>query len=40
VRSVRFPKVHSGEISTELLETLGFRSAGGHRLYAARARSG
>ena len=36
----RFPKVHHSEISQELLETLGFRSAGGHRLYAARARSG
>jgi hypothetical protein len=35
----RFPKVHPAEISTELLETLGFRAAGGHRLYAARARS-
>ena len=35
----RFPKVHPEEISLELLETLGFRPAGGHRLYAARARS-
>ncbi len=35
----RFPKVHPAEISKELLETLGFRPAGGHRLYAARARS-
>ena len=35
----RFPKVHPAEISTECLETLGFRPAGGHRLYAARARS-
>jgi GNAT superfamily N-acetyltransferase len=35
----RFPKVHPTEISKELLETLGFRPAGGHRLYAARARS-
>lgn len=35
----RFPKVHPEEISTELLETLGFRPAGGHRLYAAKARS-
>jgi hypothetical protein len=33
------PKVHSSEISTELLETLGFRPAGEHLLYAARARS-
>ena len=27
----RFPKVHPAEISKELLETLGFRPAGGHR---------
>ncbi len=38
-RTLRFPKVHPAEISTELLEMLGFRPAGGHRLYAARARS-
>jgi GNAT superfamily N-acetyltransferase len=36
----RFPKVHSAEISRECLETLGFRPAARHRLYAARARSG
>ena len=36
----RFPKVHPAEISKELLETLGFRPAGGHVLYAAKARSG
>ncbi len=35
----RFSKVHPEEISTELLETLGFRPAGGHRVYTARARS-
>ena len=35
----RFPKVHPEEISKECLETLGFRPDGGHRLYAARARS-
>jgi len=35
----RFPKVHPEEISKELLETLGFRPAAGHLLYAARARS-
>jgi GNAT superfamily N-acetyltransferase len=35
----RFPKVHASEISKEFLETFGFRSAGGHLLYAARARS-
>ena len=35
----RYRKVHPAEISTELLATLGFRPAGVHRLYAARARS-
>jgi GNAT superfamily N-acetyltransferase len=35
----RFPKVHPSEISKESLETLGFRLAGQHLLYAARARS-
>jgi len=35
----RFPKVHAAEISKECLETLGFRPAGGHVLYAATARS-
>ena len=35
----RFPKVHPTEVSAESLETLGFRPAGGHVLYAARARS-
>ena len=40
MRAFRFPKVHPSEISKRLLETLGFRAAGGHRLYAARARSG
>jgi GNAT superfamily N-acetyltransferase len=37
--TLHFPRVHPEEISTELLATLGFRPAGGHRLYAARARS-
>jgi GNAT superfamily N-acetyltransferase len=37
--TLRFPKVHPAEVSTELLETLGFRPAGVHLLYAARARS-
>ena len=36
----RFPKVHPAEISKEFLETLGFRPAGGHRLYAATLRQG
>jgi ribosomal protein S18 acetylase RimI-like enzyme len=39
MRTVTFPKVHPAEISTESLQTLGFRAAGAHRLYAARARS-
>ena len=34
MRTFRFPKVHPAEISKEFLETLGFRPAGGHRLYA------
>jgi GNAT superfamily N-acetyltransferase len=35
----RFSRVHPAEMSTECLEMLGFRSAGGHRLYGATARS-
>jgi len=35
----RFPKVHPAEIPKGSLEMLGFRPAGGHLLYAARARS-
>ena len=38
-RVLRISKVHPAEISTEFLETLGFQAAGGHRLYAATARS-
>jgi ribosomal protein S18 acetylase RimI-like enzyme len=34
-----FPKVHPAEISKGLLETLGLRPAGRHRLYAARAKA-
>jgi GNAT superfamily N-acetyltransferase len=37
--TLRFPKVHPAEISKECVETLGFSPAGGHLLYAARARS-
>jgi hypothetical protein len=37
MRTFRFPKVHPAEISPELLETLGFRPAGGHLRYAASA---
>jgi len=39
VGTFRFPKVHPAEISKEFLETLGFRAAGGHRLYATTARA-
>ena len=39
METFRFPRVHPAEISQHLLETIGFRPAGGHRLYAARARS-
>ena len=39
METFRFPKVHPAEISKESLETLGFRPAGGHLLYAAKARS-
>ena len=39
IGTFRFPKVHPAEISTEFLETLGFRPAGRHLLYAAKARS-
>ena len=35
----RFPTVHPAEISQEFLDTLRFRPAGGHLLYAATARS-
>jgi GNAT superfamily N-acetyltransferase len=37
--TLRCQKVHPAEISTELMEMLGFRTAGGHELYASRARS-
>jgi GNAT superfamily N-acetyltransferase len=39
MRSIRFPKVHPAEISKNSVETLGFSPAGGHLLYAAKARS-
>ena len=37
--TLRFPKVHPAEISEEALKALGFRPAGAHSLYTARARS-
>jgi len=39
VTNLRFPKVHPEEMSKEVAETLGFRPAGRHFVYAARARS-
>jgi GNAT superfamily N-acetyltransferase len=39
IRTFRFPKVHPAEISTALLETLGFRAAGGHVVYATKAKA-
>jgi GNAT superfamily N-acetyltransferase len=39
VKDLRFSKVHPSEISTGLLETLGFRPAGRHLLFAATAGS-
>ena len=39
MRTFRFPKVHPSEISKALLETLEFRPAATHLLYAAKARS-
>ena len=39
IETFRLPKVHPAEISKEWLETLGFSPAGGHLLYAAKARS-
>ena len=40
ISTFRFPAVHPSEISTEVLETLGFRRTGRQVLYAATARSG
>jgi hypothetical protein len=39
VQAARLPKVHPGEFPEGSLETLGFRPAGGHTLYATSARS-
>ena len=36
---MRFPRVHPAEIAREMLEALGFHSAGAYRLYAARAQA-
>jgi hypothetical protein len=37
--TIRFRKVHSAEFTNGFLEAFGFRPAGVHRLYTARARS-
>ena len=39
METIRFPKAHPAEIPREWVETLGFSPAGGHRLYATKARS-
>ena len=39
LETLRFSKVHPAEIPAGLLESIGFRAAGGHRRYAATARS-
>ena len=39
VVTLRFPKVHPHEIAPDWLQTLGFRPAGEHVVYAARARA-
>ena len=39
MKTFRFQKVHPAEFSNEGLKTLGFSPAGGHLLYAARARN-
>ena len=39
IGSFRLPKVHPVEISRELLQALGFRPVGAHRLYATTARA-
>ena len=38
-KALLFPKVHPAEFSTAFLEELGFRRAGAHRLYAAKAQA-
>jgi GNAT superfamily N-acetyltransferase len=40
MQTFRIPKVHPAEISRDLLETLGFRPAAGHFLYAATPSTG
>ena len=39
VKTLRFAKVHPAEIAAPVLESLGFRPAGAHRLHATTARS-
>jgi len=37
MKAFRFPKVHPAEMSTEILEALGFRTSARHLVYTARA---
>ena len=39
VKSLRFPKVHPAEIAAPVLESVGFRPTGVHRLHTTTARS-
>ena len=40
LKALRFGKVHPAEVSPGILQTLGFRSIGRHRLWTTTARSG
>jgi hypothetical protein len=40
IASIQFPKVHQAEISSVLMQSLGFRAAGRSHLYAAHAKNG
>lgn len=39
IRTIRFPKVYSDDFPHKTMEAQGFKPAGGHVVYAARARS-
>jgi GNAT superfamily N-acetyltransferase len=39
VKALSFPRVHATELPAQILDTLGFRPAGGYRLFAATARA-
>ena len=40
LKALRFPRVHPSDVSSDVLQTLGFRSAARYRLCTTRARSG